>query len=249
VDASRAQVVRARVRLPATSRGTPDASGSIMRPLRLVTCALLLAACGPQPTVVAPRGGPRGLHGNEHLSVANQHDELARQDSSFPEVRERGPGSLDNGATAMPWLRSWNVAGDHARMAQIHRGEAAAIQAEFDEACASRTAADIAISPLERYGLSGSNIENGVVMYLAVTAGPPEKLLADMRCHRAWMLMSPPAGMENCPLDLPGIAVEAKGDREGISVTIVESNPSMVAELQRRAAHDLETAARLRTKP
>lgn len=212
-----------------------------MRPV-ISLLVLSLTACANAPAVTTPKGGPRGLHADEHSDVAQQHDALAKQTATFPEVRDRGPGAVDYGTAGVPWLRSWDASAEHARMAQIHRSEAAAIQAEFDEACGQRTSEDISMSPLQRYGVSGSNLPNGVTVYLTVAAGPPDRLLADMRCHRAWMLMSTARNMEDCPLDLPGIAVEAKGDAEGITVTIVEKDPKLVAELQRRAAHDLETA-------
>ena len=68
-----------------------------------------------------------------------------------------------------------------------------------------------------------------------------------MKCHRAAMLLAP-SNMEDCPLDLPDIAVDARGDAGGITVSIVVRNPDLVPELQRRAAHDLEAAAQLRSK-
>ncbi|CAN5893628.1 hypothetical protein BH11MYX3_BH11MYX3_12000 [soil metagenome] len=80
---------------------------------------------------------------------------------------------------------------------------------------------------------------DGVILYLAPTAGDPDRLLADMKCHRAWMRLAP-VGMEDCPLDLPGIALDARGDRDGVTVSIVVRNPTLVSELQRRAAHELE---------
>jgi hypothetical protein len=84
-------------------------------------------------------------------------------------------------------------------------------------------------------------MSEGVVIFLGVEAGPPERLLAELRCHRAWMMLSE-AGMETCPLDLPNLRIEAHGDKTGISVEM-RINTKLVAELQRRAAHDLEVAA------
>jgi hypothetical protein len=43
-------------------------------------------------------------------------------------------------------------------------------------------------------------------------------------------------------------ALDARGDTNGITVSIVVRDPKLVTELQRRAAHDLEAAAQLRTK-
>jgi hypothetical protein len=46
--------------------------------------------------------------------------------------------------------------------------------------------------------------------------------------------------------DLHDIAVDARGDKEGIIVSIVTRDASLVQELQRRAAHDLESGAKMR---
>jgi len=84
-------------------------------------------------------------------------------------------------------------------------------------------------------------------VYLAPDAGPPDLLLAKMKCHRAAMMLAP-GGMDDCPLDLPDITLDARGDTDGITVAIGVRDPRLVPELQRRAAHDLEAAAHLRTK-
>ena len=83
------------------------------------------------------------------------------------------------------------------------------------------------------------NTSTGEIMYLTPEAGPPERLLADLRCHRAWMMLRP-ENMATCPLDLPGLKVDVRGDKEGITLSIVVENPKLVDELPRRAAHELE---------
>jgi hypothetical protein len=55
--------------------------------------------------------------------------------------------------------------------------------------------------------------------------------------------------MDDCPLDMAGIHVDAHGDATGIEVKITIENPSLVGELQRRAAHDVEHGKTLRNKP
>jgi hypothetical protein len=54
------------------------------------------------------------------------------------------------------------------------------------------------------------------------------------------------AAMDDCPLDLPGLTLDVRGDDEGITVLIGIGDPKLVAELHRRAGHDLESGARLR---
>ena len=49
--------------------------------------------------------------------------------------------------------------------------------------------------------------------------------------------------MTDCPLDLPGLVVDARGDASGVTVSMVVRDPKLVGELQRRTAKDLEGAA------
>jgi len=66
--------------------------------------------------------------------------------------------------------------------------------------------------------------------------------MAALRCHRAWMRLAP-ANMDDCPLDLAGLKIDAKGGGEGITLTLGVRDQSLIPELQRRAAHDLEMSA------
>jgi hypothetical protein len=212
--------------------------------MRLFAIAMLLVGCATTPHP-EPKGGPRGLRASEHLESARAHDAMARERETWPDTRPAAPGDLRS--VAMPWYRSWDTAGEHDRLAATHRARAAAIQAEYDEACRDLPASDAQISPLEVYGIGGWNTTTGIIVYLAPEAGPADRLLTRMKCHRAAMMLAP-SGMEDCPLDLPGIAVDARGEEGGITVSIVVRDPDLVAELQRRAAHDLEAATQLRGK-
>jgi len=203
---------------------------------------LIGCATTPPPE---PRGGPRGLRASQHLDVAHQHDASARERETWPDTRPAAPGDLR--PVAIPWYRSWDTAGEHERLADTHRAKAAEIHTQYDEACRDIAANEARVSPLEAYGIGGWNTTTGVIMYLSPDAGPPDQLIARMKCHRAAMMLAAP-GMEDCPLDLPGIALDARGEEGGITVSIVVRNPDLVAELQRRAAHDLEAAAQLRSK-
>jgi hypothetical protein len=207
----------------------------------------LLAATGcataPPPE---PKGGPRGLRASEHVDAAHHHDAAARERQTWPDARGSGPGDMRQ-PVAMPWYRSWDTGAEHEKLARAHRAEAAAIEAQYADACGDLPAGEAAISPLEVYGVGGWNTATGVIVYLAPDAGPPDDLIAKMKCHRAAMMLAP-SGMEDCPLDLPDIALDARGDAGGITVSIVVRDPKLVAELQRRAAHDLEAAAQLRTR-
>lgn len=201
-----------------------------MRTLIATVCLAACATTAPPP----PNGGPRGLHASEHLDVARQHEDLAQQTARWPD--DPGPGP---GGGGMRWIRSWDTSVEQERFAKLHRAKAAELQAEYAEACGERSLAELSTSPLQRHAVGGWNTSTGVILYLAPSAGDPDRLLADMKCHRAWMRLAP-AGMEDCPLDLPGIALDARGDRDGVTVSIVVRDPKLVGELQRRAAHELE---------
>jgi hypothetical protein len=141
----------------------------------------------------------------------------------------------------MRWARTWDSGAEHERLAAIHRSQAAQLNAAYEEACGARPYEDTAVSPIQRWGTGGTNTRTGVIIYLDPRAGGPDQLLADLRCHRAWMMLAP-AGMEACPLDLPGLVIDASGDEGGIVVKLSVRDPKLVRELQLRAAKDLEAA-------
>lgn len=201
-----------------------------MRSLALI----LLTACATVSP--APKGGPRGLRASEHLESARQHEELATQAHVQPPL-----ATYEVGAT--PWIRSWDTAAEHERLAAIHKSKAAELYAAYEEACGDRSIAEVAVSPLRRYAIGGWNTSVGVILYLSPSAGAPDELLAAMKCHRAWMMLEP-AGMDDCPLDLTGIQLDARGDRTVITVSLVVGDPKLVDELHRRAGHELETSMR-----
>jgi len=207
--------------------------------------ALLSVACAATTTTAPPPGGPRGLRASEHLEVARQHDAQAHESNRWAGdaiAGSAGQGSHDQ-PVPLPWYRSWNAGAEHERMAAIHRSEAAQLEAAYDEACRGLTGARAAISPLKRYATGGWPTTNGVILYLSSTAGDPDALLAQIRCHRAFMMLAP-ANMDDCPLDLPDLALDARGAADGITVSLSVRDAKLVPELQRRTMHELETSPR-----
>jgi hypothetical protein len=200
-----------------------------------------------RPRAAGRRGAAllRPARASEHLDAAHAHDQMARERETWPETRPAAPGDLR--PVSLPWYRSWDTAGEHGRLADVHRAQAAEIHAQYDEACRDLPASDARLSPLQVHGIGGWNTTTGVILYLSPDAGPPDQLIARMKCHRAAMMLAP-STMEDCPLDLPGIALDARGDDGGITVSVVVRNPDLVLELQRRAAHELEAAAQLHAK-
>jgi len=210
--------------------------------MRTTLAIVLLAACGAAPPRAQPPGS-RGMRASEHLAAAEQQDDLARQRTTWPDTRGDATGRTDQLLVGSPWRWTWDADGDHERLAQTHRAVAAEIHDEYQTACGTRPAAEVAISPIERYGVGGSATSDGVTLYLSPEAGPSGRLLADIRCHRAWMMLAP-ADMDTCPLDLAGIVVDASGDANGITLTLRVRDRALVPELQKRAAHELELSTK-----
>jgi hypothetical protein len=194
--------------------------------------ALLLAACAGPTTIEKP--GPRGLRADQHLAIAHRESDRAVEVSHWPDPRDHVIGV---------WFGTWDTASEHQRLAQVHRTAAAELEAAYEEACGETPAAVAAESPLHRYGVGGSALPDGTLILLSPDAGPPDRLLAALRCHRAWMMLGR-TDMDDCPLDLPGLRVSARGDAHGIELSLTVDDRALVPELQRRAAHDLEAAAK-----
>jgi len=192
---------------------------------------LLIAAC--VSTSTGPSGGPRGLRASEHIEEAHSHDELARH---------RFAGNEEDGG---PWVRHWDTASENEQAAAVHRSQAAALRAAYEQACRGRTAAQASISPFDRYAIGGTATAGTVVFYLDASAGPADRWVADIECHRAWMMLAPEDD-EADPLDLPGLVIDAKGDRNGITVSIEARDPDVAGELHKRAAHLLERRHEMR---
>lgn len=208
------------------------------------TLLCLVAACAAP--IANEKPGPRGLRAEQHLGIASREDARADELARWPETRPGLDGTaMDQQLAAGKWYGTWDTAAEHRRLAQVHRSAAAQLGAEYEQACADLPAEVVSISPLQRYAVGGSPAPNGTVVLLSADAGPPDHLLATMRCHRAWMMLGR-SDMDDCPLDVPGLQVSARGDASGIELTMTVKDPSLVDELRRRAAHELE-AARERT--
>lgn len=213
------------------------------RIMRIHLLLFLSVACATPSSPPTRPSTSRGLRAADHLGAAREHDARAAELARWPE-RQRDPAGFEDPASGL-WYRAFDTVRNEELLAAAHRTEAARLQAEYDEACAGIPSGEIAISPLQRHGLGGFPTQDGVIVVLAKEAGPGPRLLAAIRCHRAWMMLAD-AGMDDCPLDLRGIKIQTYGDETGISVEITVNNRALVRELQRRAAIDLERAAQLR---
>ncbi len=207
--------------------------------MRAFLFAIAVAACATTPTMSTPTGGPRGLRASEHLDAAAQHEAIASHDGMWPDATGGNNNGRELSPVSVPWVRSWNDAADHARLAEIHRGQAAELQAEYEHACGDRPMSEVTVSPLIRFGVGGWMTQTGAIVYLSPQAGAPEALLAALSCHRAWMMLAP-SDMDDCPLDLPGLVLDARGDADGVTVSLGVTDAKLVPELQRRVSVGLE---------
>ncbi|MEO6773675.1 MAG: hypothetical protein ABI467_11755 [Kofleriaceae bacterium] len=209
--------------------------------VRSFALVLLATACGGPSTIAAEKPGPRGLRADQHLAMAAREDDRATQLTTWPDNRPgpvTGPGER---MVSVAWTGTWDTAEDHRRLANIHRSAAAQLDAEYQEACGSTPAEIVTVSPLQRYGIGGGPTAGGANVIVTAEAGTPARLLGELRCHRAWMMLGP-NDMDDCPLDLPGLHVHAHGDANAIELEMTVDDPKLIPELQRRAAHDLEMA-------
>ncbi|HET9627672.1 MAG TPA: hypothetical protein VFP84_40220 [Kofleriaceae bacterium] len=206
-----------------------------------ILALVLVAACGASTASEQP--GPRGLRADQHLAVASREEDRADEITHWPDARSDARGVADQRLIGT-WFGTWDTAAEHRRLALVHRDLAAQLEAEYEQACGDTPGAIASVSPLQRYGIGGSDVEGGVLVLLSNDAGTPDQLLAQMRCHRAWMMLGR-TDMDDCPLDLSGLQISARGDASGIALTITVP-AAQTDELRRRTAHDLEAAQRRR---
>jgi hypothetical protein len=182
------------------------------------------------------------MRADQHLAMASREDDRATQLDTWPDRRPAGIEGPDAHLVTVAWTGRWDTAEEHRRLASTHRSAAAEITAEYEEACGTTSADLVAVSPLQRYGIGGNPTERGATVILSGEAGPPARLLGELRCHRAWMMLGR-NDMEDCPLDLQGLHVYAHGDAKSIELDLTVDDPKLIPELQRRTAHDLEMAS------
>jgi hypothetical protein len=153
------------------------------------------------------------------------------------------PADRDPASPAItPWFRAWDVDAERERLVRIGATDVAGLEAEYARACGPSATPAIIGSPLLRYRTGSWNTRTGVIVYLSPLAGPGDVLLADLRCHFAGMLLAP-FGADDCPFDVPGFHIDARGDA-AVIVLSVTAHPSSIFELQRRIGREVDTAGR-----
>ena len=210
--------------------------------MRIITLAIALTACGAQRSAQPrkPAEPSRGLRASEHLAAADSQQAAVVRSSTFPDMRGDG---INTGMQLMqPWYRSSGTGADHAEKVQYHRAAASALLADYTAACGAIPSSEAAVSPIARFGIGGWPTQSGAIVYLSADAGAPDDVMAAMVCHRAWMMLSPANKLEG-PLDLAGLSFDARGDANGITISLTIRDLKLLSQLQERVEHDLEQAA------
>jgi len=175
--------------------------------------------------------------------TATEHLEQARQDSLRAASRGSRPGQYTVSpystprywANWYPWYYHWDPSTEYAALADAHRAAAEELQIRYASACALVPRGLETTSPL-RYATGSELLANGVVLHLAADAGPPEFVLAGLRCHRAWLMLEPREGMGDEPMLLEGVVFVTHAGDGATVVMLTVTNGTLVPELQRRAA-------------
>jgi hypothetical protein len=194
---------------------------------KTTSCVLLALASCSSPSKPHVAHGSRGPRADEHVDAAHVH---ARRAAALRRWLDAGKP-----AESGLWYQAWQTAKDHERETEVHLAAAADLQATFERACAGVPASEVGTSPIGRHALAALPTHDGAVVLLSPDAGPAERLADAMRCHRAWMMLGSKL-MADCPLDLAGVDVVAYGDHAGVSVELSIDDPTLVPELQKRAA-------------
>jgi hypothetical protein len=139
---------------------------------------------------------------------------------------------------AQPWSFRWDAGAERDRLPR----DAAGLEAEYARFCGPSSPPKLTGSPLLRYRETSYNTSSGVVIVLSPLAGTRDSLLAELRCHQVGLVMSEPA--DGSPFDVPGLVIDAVGDRYGISLTLTVRDPADLPDLQRRIERGVEDAQR-----
>lgn len=196
--------------------------------------------------------GPRAAGTHPEDMTATEHLAQARQESlRAAATGSRGYGYAPGPYTTpryfgywYPWYYQWDPAAEHEALADAHRAAAEELQVRFDSACALVPRGLEATSPLAAYATRKHPLANGVVFQLAPEAGPPDAVLAGIRCHRAWLMLEPRAGIGDEPLLLDGVVFVTHAGATGTEVMLTVSDKTLLPELVRRASFVIRSGDR-----
>jgi len=197
---------------------------------------VLGVACASQRS---PGTRPGDMTAREHLAQAQAHGRRA----STTYARSVHHGAPYYWSSAWyPWYYYWDPALDHLDLADGHAKAAATLEADYEASCLLVARGLEAISPMELYATGSAPLDNGVVVHLMAAAGPPDMLLAELRCHRAWLRLAPRPGAADNVLMLDGLLIVVHATSEVVEVMFTVGDRALVPELRRRTQATVERA-------
>lgn len=184
--------------------------------------AVTAACAGPRATGAGTR--PDDMTADEHRASARRHDEIGRQ------------GPYLRGRAWAPWTYSWDPATEHLAERDAHVVAAETIETRYRQACADVPVDVESRSPLSGRAVSASPIDDGVLLVLDPAAGPPDQVLAEIRCHRAWLVLEDRSELSGDVVALDHVRYSAQVRDETIELRITTASSDEVEELRRRAS-------------
>lgn len=211
------------------TRSSSLSAGAIVALVALAGCA------GPNATRVGTQ--PDEMTAEQHRAAAREHGQFARQ------------GPYLRGRAWAPWTYSWDPGTDHLVVRDAHLAAAEVLEARYREACGELPIDAESRSPLARYSLSASSIDDGVLVVVDPQAGDPAQILASIRCHRAWLVRGGRPGNVEDLVALDDLQYQVAVRDEIVELRVTASNPDDLVELRRRAGFAVTSSAQVQPSP
>lgn len=211
-----------------------------------IVTSLAVAACG----AARSQTRPDDMTAREHRDASSRHE---REGLRAPYVRgsyfnrglsSYGPHGSSWSNNWYPWSYSWNSGADHLEESDDHLAAAETLEKRYRDACALVSHDAESGSPLDRFAVAAEPLPSGVRVRATREAGPPDLMLAELRCHHAWLSIELRPGSENDVSSLAGVDYRVEAAQDEVIVTLTASDPATVAELQRRATLAVERASK-----
>lgn len=165
---------------------------------------------------------------DEHFRQAREHSETAGQ-------LTRRASATRAGASWYPWYYYWDPAAPHDEVAGAHRLAGVDLELEVRTACAGVADSNQTSTLAEATGIQ--LIGRWVVFDFPADAGPPDRLLARLRCERTRKMLTSQRTSHAICLD--GIVWTAHADAGGVDLIATAPDAAKAAELVRRARQEV----------
>ena len=203
-----------------------------MRLLSISLATAVTASCAANPGT-----RPEDMTATEHRTEARRHD---RAGAAAPYYRgsywgHRGGSYAYWGHGYYPWAYYWDSGAVHYTEAQQHDDAAAVLEKRYRDTCGLLDPKLAHVSPFARFVTRVEPVDNGIRVWLATEAGPPDVLLAEVQCHSAWLQLAPRVEAASDVSALAGLQYVVRAEPDAIGVTITARDPQLLSELRRRA--------------